>query len=154
MKLRFGIILTVLLTWVPVTLAEPQAGIIFIVNINNPASEVTLNDIRDYYFKKKRQWSNGENVRFIDRNLESYLHDIFVKTILRRSNSDVELYWIGQKLYTGDSAPLRKTSDRGTVEFVATFNGGIGYISAPFIAENDLSALKVKVIKAVDTKKD
>ena len=159
-KLNLRILIAVLLTfevWAPYCFAQQATGaapgeITFIVNIDNPSSEITYSDIRDYYFKKKRQWSNGESVRFIDRNLEASLHDTFVKTILKKSNSDVELFWIGQKLYSGDSAPLRKTSDNGTIEFVSSFKGAIGYISSSSVADFDLPEMRVKVIKAVDTK--
>lgn len=124
--------------------AEPFDEIVFIVNESNPVTEISANDIRDYYFKRKRQWPTGESVRFIDRALTSSIHDIFVRRILRKSNSDVELFWIGQKLYTGDSAPLRENSDTSTIQFVATFKGAIGYVSsATPIAEQNVKAVKV-----------
>lgn len=125
--------------------------IVFIVNGNNPTTEVSANDIRDYYFKRKRQWPTGESVRFIDRSLTSNIHDLFVRRILRKSNSDVELFWIGQKLYTGDSAPLRETSDSSTIQFVSTFKGAIGYVSsATSIAEQNVKAVRVTGAKKED----
>jgi ABC-type phosphate transport system substrate-binding protein len=124
--------------------------LVFIVNGNNPVTEVSANDIRDYYFKRKRQWPSGESVRFIDRSLTSNIHDIFVRRILRKSNSDVELFWIGQKLYTGDSAPLRETSDNSTIQFVSTFKGAIGYVSTSTV----IGEQNVKVIKVTGSKKE
>ena len=46
-------------------------NIIFIVNSKNPATEINIADVRDYYFKIKRSWPDGENVRFIDRSLSA-----------------------------------------------------------------------------------
>ncbi len=154
MRVTLGIILMAFFIRTPISSAQQIADLVFIVNIENPATEISYSDIRDYYFKRKRQWSNGESVRFIDRNLEVNIHDTFVKSVLKKTNSDVELFWIGQKLYSGDSAPLRKTSDNGTIEFVSSFKGAIGYISSSAAAEYELAEMKVKVIKAIDIKGD
>jgi len=125
--------------------------IVFIVNGSNPVTEISANEIRDYYFKRKRQWPSGESVRFIDRSLTSNIHDQFVRKILRKSNSDVELFWIGQKLYTGDSAPLRETSDNSTIQFVSTFKGAIGYVSSSTaIGDQNVKAIKVTGAKKED----
>ncbi len=125
--------------------------LVFIVNGNNPVNEISANEIRDFYFKRKRLWATGESVRFIDRTLTSQIHEMFVRRILRKSNSDVELFWIGQKLYTGDSAPLRETSDSSTIQFVSTFKGAIGYVSsATSIADQNVKAVKVTGAKKED----
>jgi ABC-type phosphate transport system substrate-binding protein len=126
--------------------AEGVDDLIFIVHASNPSSEISSNDIRDYYFKKKRHWPSGESVRFIDRGLTSHIHDVFVKNILRKSNSDVELFWIGQKLYTGDSAPLRENSDASTIQFVSAFKGAIGYVSSSAtISDPNVKMIKVNL---------
>lgn len=150
MKFKLTIILAFFFS--VTTLAADLPDLVFIVNADNPVMEVSTPDIRDYYFKRKRQWPDGESVRFIDRNLEVPLRDTFVKNILKKTNSDVELFWIGQKLYSGDSAPLRKTSDHGIIEFVSSFKGAIGYISAAAVSEFDLADMKVKVVKTVKPK--
>jgi ABC-type phosphate transport system substrate-binding protein len=129
--------------------AENSEDIAFIVNVENPVNEINVSEIRDFYFKRKKQWPNGESVRFIDRNTEGKLRNYFLKYVLRKSKSDVELYWIGQKLYTGDSAPLRETSESNTIQFVATFKGAIGYVSATAVLPD-----KVKVIKTTGLKED
>ncbi len=105
-------------------------GIVFIVNGQNPANQISPEELRNYYFKKKRRWPDDLSVRFIDRSPGSPLRDIFLKNYLRKTGSDVELFWIGQKLYTGDSAPLKESSDEMTMQFVAAFKGAIGYVSS------------------------
>ncbi len=117
-------------------------NIIFIVNSKNPATEINIADVRDYYFKIKRSWPDGENVRFIDRN-KPEIREQFLRKILKKSRSDVDLYWIGQKLYTGNSAPLKELSDQSTIKFVSTFKGAIGYVSA----RADITSTEVKIIK-------
>lgn len=143
MKTHAFIILMALLMIANISFAETASNLVFIVNSENPVTEVSVNDITDYYFKRKRQWPSGESVRFIDRSPASRVRDLFLKFVLKKTNSDVELFWIGQKLYTGDSAPLRETSDNATVQFVSSFKGAIGYVSAASI----LDEKNVKVIK-------
>lgn len=120
---------------------QGRDDIVFIVNSENPADEISVADIRDYYFKFKRRWPNGESVRFIDRSAPD-IRETFLRKILHKSNSDVELFWIGQKLYTGNSAPLREASDRATIQFVSSFPGAIGYVTS----EAASAAKNIKVI--------
>lgn len=118
-----------LLIWHGPSASAQDVEIVFIVNSENPVEVLSHADIRDYYYKIKKLWPSGESVRFIDRS-SPVVRGTFLKKILRKSNADVELYWIGQKLYTGNSAPLREASDRATIQFVSSFRGAIGYISA------------------------
>lgn len=152
MKIFVYFILTFVLGLQVVFSAEPGSGeeLVFIVNAGNPVNELSSGEIRDFYFKRKRQWPGGESVRFIDRSLTNPLHDLFVRKVLRKSNSDVELFWIGQKLYTGDSAPLRETSDNSTIQFVSSFKGAIGYVSSGI----SLTDQNVKQIKVTGPKKE
>lgn len=84
------------------------AEIVFIVNVQNPTTQLSDEDVRNYYFKKKRHWPDETSVRFIDRSPGSPVRDSFLKNYLHKTGSDIELYWIGQKLYAGDSAPLKE----------------------------------------------
>lgn len=148
MKYFLPLLLLVSICWAQ-NKTEPDGDeMVFIVNSGNASAELTANEVRDYYFKRKRVWPSGESVRFIDRSITSHIHDVFVRTILRKSNSEVELFWIGQKLYTGDSAPLRETSDSSTIQFVSSFKGAIGYISsASAITDQNVKVLKVTGLK-------
>lgn len=140
----FYFFFVIVLGWIAAHAQMKSDDVVFIVNTANPSSEISANEIRDYYFKRKRQWPSGESVRFIDRAMTSQIHDLFVKNILRKSNSEVELFWIGQKLYTGDSAPLREATDFSTIQFVSAFKGAIGYVStSTSIADQNVKAVKV-----------
>ncbi len=147
MKTPMWMILAAFVVLAPSVLpaADQVTELVFIVNAANPAAELSTNEIREIYFKRKRHWPDGESVRFIDRSPSSYLREFFLKRVIKKSNSDVELFWIGQKLYTGDSAPLRESSDYATIQFVSSFKGAIGYVSP----EVSLADKNVKVIKIV-----
>lgn len=139
---RCLIIIAVMLI-LQVALAQ-SPNVVFIVNIENHTEKITITELRDYYFKRKRRWANGESVRFMDRTIGP-LRDTFLKKYIKKSNSDVELFWIGQKLYSGDSAPLKESSDLATMNFVGSLKGGIGYVSEAAVLRKNVKALKIEM---------
>jgi ABC-type phosphate transport system substrate-binding protein len=103
-----------------------------IVNVSNPINEITDEQLAHFFTKRTRTWPNGTPVRFFDHRDESETRKIFLNTVLRRSARDVELFWIGQKLYTGNSAPMQISSDTMVASMVSRFPGAIGYVSSSF----------------------
>ncbi len=104
-------------------------GLVFIVNSQTQVSRLSSNEIKDYYYKRKRQWPDGTAVRFIDRAPGSEVRKNFLSNILDISSEDLDLFWIGQKLYTGDSAPLQQSSESLTLQLVSNLKGAISYVS-------------------------
>jgi len=119
------------------------ADIVFIVNDQTQVSTLSVADLKSYYYKQKRMWPDGTAVRFIDRGPGSEVRRTFVSKILNISNEDLELFWIGQKLYSGDSAPLQQPSQALTLQLVATLKGSISYVADG----TPLPAKGVKTIK-------
>lgn len=113
-----------------------QKDILIIVNANNPVERLSPFQISEMYLKKNRTWNNGESVRFFDRNDESSTRREFLNKFIKRSSRDIDQYWIGQKLYTGNSAPVQVTSDSMAISLVSRFPGAIGYISPENYQEN------------------
>lgn len=105
--------------------------VIIIINEKNPISELSEEQIANFFLKKNRQWPSGESVRFFDQLNEKEERKTFLKKYIKKSSREVELYWIGQKLYTGYSAPLQINSDL-MVGVVARFPGAIGYVPSSF----------------------
>ncbi len=103
-----------------------------IVNSQNPANTITRAQISDFYLKKLKNWPDGVPQRFFDHSDNSKLRKEFIRTVIRKSTRDVEMYWIGQKLYSGLSAPTQVSSDTMVEIMVSRFPGGIGYVSKDF----------------------
>ncbi|MCM2278633.1 MAG: substrate-binding domain-containing protein [Oligoflexia bacterium] len=119
------------------------AGITFVVNRDNPARSLSAKELAELYRKKRRFWPDGTPVRFIDRNPGTPEREIFSRRILRQTEAEVDLFWVGQKLYTGDSAPLQVASDAAVLRMVRIFKGAIGYVSSG-------SALDSGSVKVID----
>lgn len=124
------------------TFGQPTA-LVFIVNAENPETTVSAAEVRDYFFKRKRSWPDGTGVRFIDRATGSAVRQEFLRSVIKKRADEVDMFWIGQKLYSGDSAPLQEATDSMAIRFVESFKGAIGYVSPT----TDLTGRKVKVIK-------
>lgn len=107
-------------------------NIVLLVNAQNPMSSVTRNQVSDFFLKKKKAWPDGVPVKFIDRMDGSVERNEFLKNYIHRSARDVELYWIGQKLYSGHSAPSQVSTDSMVEMMVSRFPGAIGYVSREF----------------------
>ena len=142
MTWRNGLIIIAIMLALQLALAQ-SSDVVFIVNTENHIEKITASELRDFYFKRKRRWSNGESVRFMDRTAGP-LRDTFLKKYIGKSNSDVELFWIGQKLYSGDSAPLKESSDVTTMNFVSSLKGGIGYVSEATVLRKNVKVVKVE----------
>ncbi len=145
MTLRNCIIIITIMLALQIALAQSD-DIVFIVNAENPAEKLTVAEIRDFYFKRKRRWNSGESIRFMDRT-NGPLREKFLKKYINKTTSDVELFWIGQKLYSGDSAPLKEASDSTTMRFVGSLKGAIGYVSEATVLRKNVKVIKVESVE-------
>ena len=128
--------LLILLTFFLSLNAFAQKGLIIIVNANNPVQKLTTFQISEMFLKKSRNWQDGNPIRFFDRNDDTPERKAFLTYIMKRTARDLDQYWIGQKLYTGNSAPVQLASDSMTISLVSRFPGAISYISPDSFIEN------------------
>jgi len=82
-------------------------------------------------------------VRFFDHRDEHPNRKMFLKKYVEKTSREVELYWIGEKIYTGNIAPIQITSDSMMVAMVSRFPGGIGYVSKSFKLPKTVKTLKI-----------
>ena len=109
-------------------------------------TSLTAEQIAAYYLKKQTRFPDGTPVRFIDWKTDASAHVAFLNQVLGKSNREVELYWIGQKNFTGYSAPLGATSNEMIMRFVSKFKGALGYVTK-FDELDSPDAEEVKVIE-------
>lgn len=103
-----------------------------IVNDQNPITSISRSQLSDFFLKKVKTWNDGVPLRVFDRNDQSEIRREFLRTIVKKSVRDIELYWIGQKLYSGQSAPTQVATDSMMEMMVSRFPGGVGYVSKDF----------------------
>ncbi|MGE0616344.1 MAG: hypothetical protein AB7P04_11955 [Bacteriovoracia bacterium] len=143
--LRFGLLLAFCATGFPCALAsdEPSAKFAVVVNAENPITKIDAEELSNFFLKKKRAWPDGTGIRFVDRTDDSPERKHFLRSVVKKTGREVDLFWIGQKLYTGDSAPIQVTSDSLTASLIARFRGGIGYVSPDFTGAPGVKKIEV-----------
>lgn len=102
--------------------------IAFVVHAENSANRLSADEIRDYYLKRRGQWPDGTPVRFIDWEEGHAMRGVFLGQIVKKSPRELELYWIGEKLYRGNSAPIKVATPEMVLAFVSRLAGAIGYV--------------------------
>ncbi len=118
-------------------------NISFIVNANNPITEISKETVALYYLKKVKFWPNNQSVRFFDRGDESTERTYFLSNFLSMSPREVDSFWIGQKLYSGDSAPTQVNDDNTMVRLVSKFPESIGYVSPGFVEAKGVKKITI-----------
>ncbi len=117
--------------------------IVFIVNQKNPLTKIGQKELLGYFMKKDRTWPDGTAVRFFDHRDDNKSRDVFLKKFVGKTLREVELYWIGEKIYTGHIAPIQITSDSMMARMVGRFPGGVGYVSKKFRLPKDVKYIEV-----------
>lgn len=126
------------------TTAFAQAeNVKIITHEETPYQTLSREQVRDFFLKKTKHWPNGETVRFFDRNDDSAERKVFLRDVVKRSQREVETYWIGQKLYTGNSAPTQVNSDNMMASLVSRFPGSIGYVSGSFAGAPGVKVIEI-----------
>lgn len=126
------------------SLAFSAENVVLIVSQKNPLDSLTTKELQDYFMKKDRTWPNGNAVRFFDHRDDNKNRKVFLDKYIKKTSREVELYWIGEKIYTGHIAPIQITSDSMMVKMVSRFPGGIGYVSKKFPLPKTVKIITVK----------
>lgn len=124
--------------------AMAASDIVVIVNEKNPVSSIKSSELVDFFMKRTRNWSNGDTVRFFDYRDENVNRKVFLKKFVQKTSREVELYWIGEKIYTGNIAPIQITSDSMMTSMVSRFPGGIGYVSSKYKIPKNVKIIEIK----------
>ncbi len=112
---------------VPATaLAEPQA-IAIVVDRDNPASDIGVEELRSLFLGKRREWPDG--TRAVPVNLEAGPpHHAFCSTVLKMGEADYERYWVDQKVRGAGTGPRLLSSWGLVIRLVARVRGAVGYV--------------------------
>lgn len=124
--------------------ARAETGVMIIVNEANSLTEISEDQVADFFLKKTKTWPDGTTLRFFDRDDDSSERQIFLRDYLHKTAREMEIFWIGQKLYTGLSAPTQIKNDMTMAALVSRFPGAIGYVSADFPGGKGVKRIAIK----------
>ncbi len=118
--------------------------VVVIVNEKNNVTSIRIGDLQDFYMKRNRKWKNGDAIRFFDLRDDNENRKLFLEEFIQKTSREVELYWIGEKIYTGNVAPIKITSDSMMASMVSRFPGGIGYVSSEYKIPKTVKIIEIK----------
>lgn len=104
------------------------AGMIIIVNKDNPVVNISSAQLKQIYNGNLKLWDNGKKIVPVDLSETNPLTINFTKTILGVEMETRRKFWI-EKLFAGAGIPPRQEKDEASVvSFVASEPGAIGYV--------------------------
>jgi len=105
-------------------------GFQVIVNMANPVSSLSKDQLSRIFLRKTVKWDNGVAVLPVDQDQSSAVRAAFSKAVLGRPVSAVASYW-QQQIFAGkDLPPAEKAGDAAVIAFVRTNAGAVGYVGS------------------------
>src|SRR5215207_7463923 len=101
-----------------------------VVNAANPTTALSKGDLARVYLKKQTTWKSGGTVAVVDQSPKAAVRAQFSMQVLGRDVPTMKNYW-QQSLFSGRGVPpVEQPSDEQVLNFVASNQGAIGYVSA------------------------
>ena len=126
------------------TTLNTSAGIVVIVNKDNPIVELSKREIIDLYMGRNLYFSDGKLALRLDQPPTSAEREQFYQQLVKKSVAQVNAYW-AKLLFTGRASPpmLMDNADQ-LLDTVRNNRSAIGYIDEAKLDET------VKVVGRVD----
>jgi len=112
------------------TRAEPVA---IIVDKDNPKSDIGLSELRALLLGKRQEWGDGARAIVIDLEPGQPARDAVNHAVLELDQSDVDRYWVEQKVRGAAAAPKVAPTAGSVVKLVARIRGAIAYVPAGLV---------------------
>lgn len=127
----FSRLLAILLLATVFQTAQAEIAVITHPDVNEIG--LSRDKVADIYMGKKKTYSNGVRVEPVDQAADTAVRDKFYRSVIRKSNSEINRYWAKLK-FTGKGKPPRVISgDEAVRNWVATHPGAIGYIDGKYL---------------------
>jgi len=110
-------------------LAAAAEELAVVVDRDNPTANVSVDELKNIFLGKKKDWSDGTRIVAIDLSPGSD-RDAFNSKVLGKSQAEVDQYWVEQKVRGGEAAPKAAPSAALAVKLVAKIRGAVAYVPA------------------------
>jgi len=113
----------------PPAYADAGNAIAVIVGEKSPIRHVSLDDLRELYLKRRRQWPNGDPVVPMNLPVGDPTRAAFSKLVLGRDPKQLLSYW-DRQYYDGIRPPIVLPSASAVRAYVEADANAIGYVPA------------------------
>jgi phosphate transport system substrate-binding protein len=123
---------------------KQQATVAFVVNKENPVSDISLAELKDIFLGVQQSWKNGDRIVAVGREEGSEEKEIVLGKIYNMSGTQLKQYWTA-KVIRGNNVHPPKTfpSDVLIKKLVQRVPNAVGYIRADQ-ADDSVKVLKVE----------
>lgn len=121
------LLLLCILWLLPTTL---RAEVAVVVNIDNPVSAMTPNQVSDYFLGRSRTFKNGSDALIFEQPRESPIRADFFRLLNGMSIKQLNAYW-ARLQFSGEIQPPPTLNDsRAVLAAVRKNRNAIGYVDA------------------------
>jgi ABC-type phosphate transport system substrate-binding protein len=113
-----------------------------IVHPNVQGSGIPREVLSSIFLRNVLRWGDGHLIRPVDQSMRSPVREAFTQAVLGKSVDSMAYFW-SEKIRSGITPPPVKSSDADVIEYVASTEGAIGYVSASTPVPASVKALQV-----------
>ena len=137
------ILLLMVFTFILPAGADEPPTFKIIVHTSNPVTALTKGQVYKFYIRKETKWENGGKVIPIDQTESSDVRKDFTKRVFDKSVQAMKNYW-QQMIFSGRSLPpIELPSDNKILEYIASHQNAIGYVSSDTPLRDDIKVVEV-----------
>ena len=109
--------------------AKEQMPIAVVVNPANPATDISLSTLRDFFQCEKLYWRTGQRVMAFTRPPGSLEHWIMLRAIYKMTQAEYENFWVMKQVRGETSCRVTELPSKGIVqEGLRSYVGAIALV--------------------------
>jgi hypothetical protein len=110
-------------------LSQQGPRIAVVVNRENPATDISLPALRDFFQCEKSYWRTGQRAMAFTRQPGSPEHEMMLQTIYRMTQAEYENFWVMKQIRGESSCRVTELPSKGIVlEGVRSYAGAIALV--------------------------
>lgn len=99
-----------------------------VVSLENPILGMTMENLQGAYLGEIKKWDDGSPIVPLNLIETHPASGLFRETVLKKTEADLEAFWIQQIFSEKGSPPVILKDEREVKEYIASHKGAIGYL--------------------------
>ena len=133
--LRIGCLYPILMIALCLSSVAQSVHIAAVVNAGNPARDISMSALRDFFQCEKLYWHNGPRAMIFTRQTDSPEHRVMLRRLYSMDQAEYEKLWVIKQMHGETSCHVTELPSKGMLlEGLRSYPGAIG-----LIRESDLT---------------
>jgi ABC-type phosphate transport system substrate-binding protein len=113
-----------------------------IVNQDVQGTQIPRHVLSSIFLRGVLRWGDGHAVKPVDQSMRSPVREAFTQQVLAKRVEGMAYFW-SEKIRNGVTPPPVKSSDADVIDYVASNEGAIGYVSASTPVPASVKSLEI-----------